>query len=264
MSAVGELVDRKERPAYARFERVAVEDKRASLEAGHYVARDVDYALITPPYSKDVFKIKVSQWLPDLQQQVHNQRIPQQWADDYEKAYRAWQNGQEIPLRGSPIKGWGVLSPAQQETLIRMNILTVEDLAGINDEGIKRIGMGAVDLKTKAMAWLAQLNDKGPLTQEIAAVKSENAILKSNIETLTKKVEELTAQSRVVRDETGTVATVPGVISASDILDESVTDISIPKIVTNPGTAVERYTAKFGKPPHHRMKPETIESALKE
>lgn len=26
----------------------------------------------------------------------------------------------------------------------------------------------------------------------------------------------------------------------------------------------EKYEAKFGKPPHHRMKPETIEAALKE
>lgn len=267
MSAVGELVDRKERPAYVRFERLAVEDKRASLEAGHYVARDVDYALITPPYSKDVFKIKVAQWLPDLKQQVHNQRIPQEWADDYEKAYRAWQNGQEMPLKGSPIKGWGVLSPAQQETLIRMNILTVEDLAGINDEGIRRIGMGAVDLKTKAMAWLAQLNDKGPLTQEIAAVKSENAILKSSVETLTRRVEELMAKVKSpVPEEPVVVAA--AAISAADILDEPETVTTAPAIETPTpkivGSVIERYTAKFGKPPHHRMLPATIEAALKE
>lgn len=196
MSTVGEVIDRKDRPAYVRFERVPVEDKAASLKAGHYVAKDVDYALITPPYSKDVFKIKVEQWKANMKQDVHNERLPQSWMDRYLEDFNRWQNGQEIPLVGTPIKGWGVISPAQQETLIRMNVLTIEDLAAINDEGVTRIGMGAIDLKNKAKAWLAQLNDKGPLTQEIAAVKAANTLLEGSIASLTRQVEELTSQLR--------------------------------------------------------------------
>ena len=69
--------------------------------------------------------------------------------------------------------------------------MTVEDLARINDEGLRRFGIGAADLKNKAIAWLAQLDDKGPLTQEIAALKAENASLKKQVESLTKKVETL-------------------------------------------------------------------------
>jgi hypothetical protein len=177
--AAAELEQRTERPAYVRFERVPVEDKPASLAAGHFVAKDVDYALITPPYSRDVIRIKVSQWMLNLEQDLRNERIPRQWIDQYKEAYRAWQNGQEIPLRGVPIRGWGVISPAQQETLLRMNIMTVEDLAGINDEGIRRIGMGGTDLKNKAVAWIKQLDDKGPLTQENAALKREIDVLRA-------------------------------------------------------------------------------------
>lgn len=188
MSIVGEVADRADRPAYVRFERVAVEDKAASDTAGHYVARDVDYALVTPPYSKDVFKAKAGQWLDNMRQEVRNGRIPQEWADHYAKAYKSWQGGQELPLNGTAIRGWGVISPAQQETLIRMNILTVEDLSGINDEGVRRIGMGAPELKAKASAWLSQLKDKGPLTQEVAALKSENARLKANMASLEARV----------------------------------------------------------------------------
>lgn len=250
MSSVGDMLERKERPAYVRFERVAVEDKAASLAAGHYVARDVDYALITPPYSKDIFKSKVTQWLDDLEQQVRNDRINPDWVKTYKEAYRAWQNGQEIPLSGTAIRGWGVISPAQQETLIQMNMLTVEDLAAINDEGQKRIGMGALDLKNKAKAWLAQLQDKGPLTQEMAAVKAENNILTSSVSNLTRQVEELTALVRSQQNNKAEEYIEPVTISAAAILDD------------DRETLVKAYTAKFGKAPHHLTKTETIAKAL--
>lgn len=250
MSAVGEMLERKERPAYVRFERVAVEDVQASKREGRYVARDVDYALITPPYSRDVFKIKVDQWRKNLKQDVDNGRMPQEWADRYMEAYKRWSNGQEVPLHGTAIRGWGVISPAQQETLIQINVLTVEDLAAITDEGIKRIGMGAIDLKNKAIAWLAQLHDKGPITQEMAALKSENTLLKSSLESLQKQVEALMAKTQqAAYSEPAHQENAE--ISASDILEEM-------------PTLIQQYEQKFGKPPHHRMKAETIAQALKE
>lgn len=249
--SVGAVLDRKERPAYVQFERKPVEDKAASAAAGHYVARDVDYALVTPPYSKDVFKQKTSLWLEENQRMVDTGRMPQEWADQYKKAYEAWKNGQEIPLNGIPIRGWGVISPAQQETLIRMNCLTVEDLAAVTDEGLHRIGMGSVDLKNKAKAWLAQLNDKGPLTQQMADTQAKNALLERSVETLTRQVEELTKLVRLQSDVRAPDVSheTPG-ISASDILDEE--DLAA------------QYQRKFGKPPHHKMLPETIARALRE
>lgn len=215
MPSVGAVQERTDRPAYVRFERVAVEDKAATLAQGRYVAKDVDYALITPPYSRDVIRIKVSQWMTNLDQDVRNERIPQEWVDIYRKAYQAFQNGQEQPLHGTAIRGWGVISPAQQETLIRMNVLTVEDLSGINDEGMRRIGMGGVDLKNKAKAWLAQLNDKAPLTIENAALKAEVERLKADNEALTTELLALKAQP------SATVTRVESTqITADDILPE--------------------------------------------
>ena len=216
--SVGEILDRKERPAYVRFERIAVEDKRASLQAGHYVAQDVDYALVTPPYSKDVFRSKVKSWFEQIEKDMNDGRIPQEWVENYKKAYSMWSNGQEMPLKGTPVRGWGVISPAQQETLIRMNILTIEDLAQINDEGLSRTGMGSRDLKNKAIAWLSQLNDKGPLTQEVAELKSENDKLRSSVETLTSQVHGL-LQAVKAQGANGIQTTESTEITASDIID---------------------------------------------
>lgn len=219
MGAVGDVSDRQDRPAHVRFERVAIEDKASSLALGRYAAKDVDFALITPPYSRDVVRQKVSQWLVNLEQDVRNNRLPAQWAEQYREAYKLFLKGQEQPLNGTPIKGWGVISPAQQEVLIHMNVFTVEDLAGINDEGLRRIGMGGMELKNKAIAWNRQLNDRGPLVQENAALKAQIDLLMANQATLTRQLQELKAQQPQVVNQPALV-TRDEQITADDILPE--------------------------------------------
>jgi len=217
--SVADLMGRQERPAYVQFVREAVEDKNASREAGHYVARDVDYVLITPPYSKDMHKAKLPGWFDKIDGDVKSGRLPREWADRYKEQYRLWKLGQEMPVDGTPIKGWGVISPAQQEMLIRANIRTVEDMAAANDEGLRRIGMGSVDLKNKAQAWLAQIGDKGPLTMEMAALKNENALLKGSIAALEARLKAVETKSKpeFVPVE---VAVEPEGITAADIIDD--------------------------------------------
>ena len=114
MSAVGIAHERQDRPAFVTFEKIAVEDKAASLKAGHWVGKDVDFVRITPPYSKDVIKFEIPQWIDNMKQDVRQGRLPQEWMEGYLKKYEMWKNGQEIPLDGTAIKGWGVISPAQQ------------------------------------------------------------------------------------------------------------------------------------------------------
>ena len=118
--------------------------------------------------------------------------MPADWAEKFRRMYELWKQGQEMPLEGTPIKGWGVISPAQQETLIRMHVLTVEQLAAITSEGTNRIGMGGIEMKHKAEAWLNTLKKAGRPTMEIALLRKENAQLKVNQELLESKIEELT------------------------------------------------------------------------
>ena len=213
------------RPAYVKFERRPVQDKAASEAAGRYIAKDVDYVLITPLYTKDVMIHKVSDWMKKLESDVANERIPKQWADAYRKGYEAWKSGEELPLNGTPIKGWGVLSPAQQEMLIRMSVLTVEDLAAINDDGIRRIGMGGVDLKNKAVAFIKSGNDTGKLVMENANMRAQLGVAVQTIEGLTKSLEELSEevqrlnrQSPAVPRETEDAA--PASLDIDDMLPE--------------------------------------------
>ncbi len=240
------MVEKEERPAFARFERRGIEDRKESEVQGRYVAVDVDHALITPPGSRDVYVTTVTDWFADMKRQVRDGRLPAAWYDYYQDSYDRWKKGEELPLNGTPIKTWGVLSPAQQKNLIGISVLTVEDLAQLNDEGMKRIGMGALDLKNKAVAWLRQLNDKGGLTQENAALKAENKVIKDQIALLTQQVESLMNGSRSEPRSHNEPVT-----RANDLIDED-------DVLRN------QYIEKFGKAPHHMAKRETILKQLSE
>lgn len=186
--SVGMILGREERPAYVQFERRPVEDRAETIKQGRYVAKDVDFVLITPSYSKDCIEREIPEWIASMKSNISQGRMTVDLYNKYIQSYEYWKNGQEIPLHGTPIKGWPVISPAQQEMLIHANIRTVEDLAGINAEGKARVGMGWLDLYNKAKAWLDSAKDHGQVVSKVASLESENISLKAELSALHEKV----------------------------------------------------------------------------
>jgi hypothetical protein len=101
-----------------------------------------------------------------------------------------------------------------------MNILTVEDLAHINDEGAKRLGHGWLELKTKARTWLDQVEDKGAVTIKMAELEKQNILKDALISSMEAKLATLTAQVSALA---GAQMQIPqsNTITADDILPES-------------------------------------------
>lgn len=253
--AVGDLVDREERPAYVKFERRAIEDKAESLKQGKSVSKDVDFVLVTPPYSKDRFEFKVESWFKNQEQQVSNGRTPAAYLDYWKKSYQNWKNGQDAPVNGTSIKDWSAISPAQIKNLLAINILTIEDLACANDEGRRRIGMGANDLINKAKAYLQATKDHGPLVMEVSDLKSQNEQLKGTIETLQNQIQRLTMQIQNVSSERLNLVRPDAEITVEDILEEG-------KEKTELELLREEYKATFGKEPHHLMRERGLKEKL--
>jgi len=242
--SVGDLMDRDEdRPAYVRFEKRAVQDKEASLKEGHYVSRDENWILVTPPYSKDCFEEKVDTFFAKKEMDVKTNRIPSRHLEMWKRSYESWEKGQEMPVDGTPIRDWNALSPAQCENIIRAGCKTIEDLAQINDEGLRRLGMGGQDLKVKAKSWLQAGKDHTPLINEVSGLRKENDQLKGSLEALQAQVSKLLAHKEGTVTRPVDVPEIPGGVEVS---------------------LQDQYEAKFGKKPHHRMKEDTILAKLKE
>ncbi len=173
-----ELLSKDGRPAYVEFGTISKELPRRSKEEGRYVAIDVDIVTVRQIGATDSVIFEVDRWLRDNEASVSAKRLSPDHARQYASMYARWKAGQEMPVEGTPIKGWAVISPSQQETIIRAGVRTVEDLATMNAEAAGKIGMGAMMIKNRAQAWVAQAQDKGPLTMEMAELKSTNELLR--------------------------------------------------------------------------------------
>lgn len=183
-----------ERPPFVRFEVRAEEDRAASLEAGHYVGKDIHFALITPMGSKDCIERKADEWFDKLKQDVAEGRCPKEWFNGFREAYKDWCEGRETPVSGTPITDWPPASPAQVKSLISLHIRTVEDLASANEEVLGRLGMGGRALKQRAVDWLASAGSAGKTSAMLSSLQAANADLTTRNQQLEAQLKELAAR----------------------------------------------------------------------
>ena len=270
-----DLADRKVIAPFISFERKAIEDKEKSLKFGRYIAKDVDFVTIHSPYSRDTVIYPITEWLENSEQKVIRGSLSPEWFEDWKRKHGIWLSRQAVPADGTPVRGWGIISPAKQETVINMDILTVEGI--IKSDKIQLID-GGREIKQKAVTWLQALNDRGPLVQKLAELTAENERLAATVKSLEDKLnvkkEPEMAEIIVEDNEQDNI----------DILDLlSAHTIEIPKelnpdsawklrkdpenvvsIAPNRDDLVQDYVKKFGRKPHHLMKIETIQAALKD
>lgn len=182
------------RPPYVRFKRVAVRDNSASVEAGYEVTRDEDFACITPPGSRDCVEKVAKDWLKEIEAKYRggDQGWPYEFVQGFKMAYEQYLQQNEMPPMGTPIRGFMLLQPSEQQRCLSANILTVEDLASANEQAIGRIGMGARALSEKAAAWLRTRGDgSAQVASENINLKIENEQLKEQLASALDSIKQL-------------------------------------------------------------------------
>jgi hypothetical protein len=189
-----ELLEREDRPAYVRFERRPIELKAESLKQGRTVYKDVDWVIVTPPYSRDAFEDKAENWLEKQRTNVRTGRIPEKFLDFWKECYEKWKIGQEPPVNGTDIRNWSAVSPAEIKTMQSIGIRTIEDMASCNAEGLNRLGMGGRKLKDLAEAWVKSADDRGSIVMENAELKKQLDISERDNETLRNQIKTLKYQ----------------------------------------------------------------------
>jgi hypothetical protein len=206
---------------WVMFETRGEEDREASLREGRYVAKDVDYVLITPHGSRDQIERVATEWFDHLQTEVGQGRFEAAWLRAYKNAYENWKEGRELPQSGTPILNWPVLSPSQVRMLQDLRILTLEVLAAANEETIRRLGMGGRNLVQKAKDFLAQAEGPGKITQEMSFLRTQNEELMKTVQNLNDTVQALRAQIGTKDASSGEQPLEQGSngIGANDLLD---------------------------------------------
>ncbi len=154
--------------------------------------QDVNYVTVRQAGGVDSVIFEAERWIKQIvPSEIINKRMSPTHAEYYKKAYARFLEGLEVPVEGTSIKQWPAITPAQVALLISLNIRTIEELATLPDDGMRRIGMGGVDLKNKAKTWLAAGKDKGKITEEMTAIKKQNELLELNLKAMADQVEEM-------------------------------------------------------------------------
>lgn len=179
---------------YTTWKTETIEDVPRSKADGVMRFKDQDYDIVTPPGGKSNNIYKAESFFTAMKGELKAGRVLPEWIKHWEASYELYRKGQEIPLDGTPIRGWKLLPGSQQEECIRFNILTVEQLANLSDEGMRNIGMGALQLKRKAQAWLAQNEKNEGGAVKLASLQRENDVLQQTVAGLTEKLEMLAKQ----------------------------------------------------------------------
>lgn len=183
-----------EMPPYVRFVIRPVEDRSALTGAGKYGFKDVVVAQITRPGQRDTHEVEPETWLAQLQKRSADGLIPDTWYPHFRRAYEDWKAGLDMPATGTPIRGWTVAMPAQQENLLMFGFRTVEDLAAADETAIQRIGLGGARLRDLARNWLVTAKDTGLATAKLEAAEVEAAALRTQLADMREKMASLEAR----------------------------------------------------------------------
>lgn len=162
-----------DRPPYVVWEMRAVEDRTESIAKGYEVHKDVAFAIITRPGSRDDLVKEAKIWLKELKQKAKDGQCPVNWPMLFEHSFNEWEKGEIGAVDGVPIKGWTMIGPGAQKTLLAAGVQTVEDLANLPDGDLQNLGTGAVGFKLKARAYLESANSNGKIAEQLAKMQTQ-------------------------------------------------------------------------------------------
>lgn len=138
-----------------RFYTEQEEDTVATKLEGRPIFRPVELVEVRTPgdrYTVGVFPVE----------HIHRER----WPD----AYAAFKRGEVHAQSGTPLEMWPAVTTSQVYELKALSIFSVEDVAGLSDTNISRLGPMGRDLRTKAIAYIESAKGGAVVSEQAAQI----------------------------------------------------------------------------------------------
>jgi len=149
---------------FATFYDDSLKNDSQTKKKGYAVFDDVTMIKIQVPNQQDC--------VPRPLQEKDKTRFPKSW--------QAFVTGKEAVEDGFPLEQWPQLTAGELKVCHANMIKTVEQLAGVADSAIHRLGQGGMGMKTRAQKFISNLG-------EVDTLREENRKLKKRIEKLEAK-----------------------------------------------------------------------------
>jgi hypothetical protein len=158
-------------------------DKAASLAAGRPIFKDVELIDIKIPGDRTGGVCRKASHHDKQRFAAH---------------YQAFKQRIEVPLEGTPLTEWPLMTRSMAEELSFHNVKTVEHLSTMSDNNIGKF-MGLNTLKAKAIKWLEQSGEEAKvheLQQQLLERDERIALQGSQIELLQKQMLDVLGQTK--------------------------------------------------------------------
>ncbi len=172
--------------AFPLFYMEPVELIAQSKAEGRPVFRETEFVKVMLPGFKDISVHKVRP--EDIER----------WPEYYRK-FKEGNNTETII--GTPIKEWNGIRPSQAAACKTLNVLSVEALASLPDQALRKLGPDCYELQKRARDFLSSANSSSRITE--LEKKLEEAL--NTIETLkvSPQVEPIKAESKEITGPDG-------------------------------------------------------------
>lgn len=145
-----------------------------SAQEGKEVGEYRDHIIIFVPGSKDVI----------------DRPVQEKDKQEYMTEWMAYQQGKDQRINGTPVELLPGLPKGMADRMKANYVYSIEQLADLSEPGLRAVGMGSVEWKTKAQAYL-QKN-----SAEVHVLKQENEALKAQLAELAQRLSALESKPR--------------------------------------------------------------------
>jgi hypothetical protein len=159
---------------FVQFYMGSMKNEEKSTEAGHPIFDAVPFVKILVPGDRNT---------------VVNTSVTQQHKRRFARLWSQFEQNNTQTVQGMPIQEWPAITRAQADELFYLNIVTVEQLAGLADVYGSRI-MGFNDLKRKAATYLEAAKDTA-LAEKLSA---SNVALQGQVDYLQSELQKVNAR----------------------------------------------------------------------
>lgn len=116
----------------------------------------------------------------------------EQHKQEHRREFERFEKGMKDVIDGTPLNMWPVVNKSQVKECEFFEIRSVEQLGELSDSSCKRMGMGYMELRSKARAWLLAAKDSAVVTRQAA----ENDRLQGEIEALKEQISQMAQPKR--------------------------------------------------------------------
>lgn len=178
-----------------RFYSTAVKNEAKSAAEGRPIYDDEDMCEIIAPADRQS-KIVVPATAPWRNRVGLNGSEPITYAERFSAQWQRYKAGQMQTVSGTPLSELPFMTEGQRASLRALNVVTAEQLATLEGENLKNIGMGGAALKEQAKAYIQKARGGA----DVAQLAATNAELKAQIAELEKRVAAMPAPAAPAAD----------------------------------------------------------------